>query len=269
LPDGPVLVVGASASGVQIADELRRAGRDVMLAAGRHFRLPRNYRGMEIMWWLDAMGHFTRPVGASAASPAARPAPSVQLIGDPSRRDLDLGTLQSAGVRLAGRLVAAEGDQVRFAGDLATSVGQADAALRSLLSRIDQHATAHGLDAEVEPATPLRPVTVPSDAPVGIDLERAGVQTVVWATGFRRSYPWLRVPVLDERGEIRHQGGVTPAPGLYVLGMRLQRSRASTFIDGVGADAAAVVEHLASRAPHPRRRPTTRPLSSRPEGSNR
>jgi putative flavoprotein involved in K+ transport len=245
LPAGGVLVVGASASGVQLADEIHASGRPVTLAAGRHNRLPRTYRGRDIVWWLDALGVFDEAAEDQPDLARARRQPSLQLVGRPDRATLDLPALERRGVRLAGRLAAIEGGRVRFADDLVAHTAAADARLARLLRRIDAFAAASGLDGEVGPREPFTPFLWPSPAPTELDLRQAGIRSVVWATGYGREYPWLRVPVLDARGEIRHAGGVTAAPGLYVLGLYFLRRRKSSFIDGVGQDAMELAAHLA------------------------
>ena len=246
LPDGGVLVVGASATGVQLADELAAAGRTVVLAVGRHSRLPRRYRGMDIFWWLERIGSLDRTIDEMPDPAAARHEPSLQLVGRPDHADLDLATLQAAGVELAGRLAGVDGTAVRFAGDLPSTVAAVDARRRQLLAAIDAHIDASGLAAEVlDPVTPP-PVTV-GGARDRLDLRARGITSVIWATGHRRTYPWLALPVLDGAGEIRHRHGVTPVPGLYVLGQRFQHRRRSSFIDGVGRDADDIVCHLTGR----------------------
>jgi putative flavoprotein involved in K+ transport len=240
VPDGGVLVVGASATGVQLAAELRAAGRDVVLAVGRHARIPRTYRGMDIMWWFERLGRFDRTIDEVADPLRARREPSLQLAGG---RVIDLRTLQAAGVRLAGRVTGLDGSVVSFAGDLAATAAAADQRLRRLLGDIDRHVGATGLDTEVLDRDPPPPVR-PGRGPERVDLRREGVGAVVWATGHRRAYPWLHVPVLDEHGEIRQTRGRTPWPGLYVLGQRFQQHRNSNFLDGVGRDAADVADHI-------------------------
>ena len=242
IADGAVLVVGASASGVQLADELATAGRRVVLAVGTHNRLPRRYRGRDILCWLDAMGVLDRPVtAADRARPQADP--SLQLAGRPDVRDVDLPALQRRGVTLTGRLVGFDGGRARFAADLRASTAGADIRLRRLLSRVDAYAEATGLCGEIFPDSSLATVNV-GGAPTELNLRTAGIRTVLWATGYRRTYPWLHVPVLDAAGEIRHTAGATPAAGLYVVGMRLQTRRNSTFLDGVRHDAAFVAARV-------------------------
>ncbi len=244
LPEGGVLVVGASATGVQLASELRRSGRPVTLAVSRHVRMPRRYRGRDILWWYDALGMGDERAGAVADLEAARAAPSLQLVGSPEHRTLDLAVLRDEGVRLVGRAVGVEGGRVALADDLAANVRAADDRLARLLGRIDAHLAAEGLAAPAP--EPIRPVSL-EPVPASIDLRAEGIRTVLWATGYRRSYPWLRVPVLDARGELIQVGGVTAAPGLYALGLPLLRRRKSTWLDGVGADARELTDHLADR----------------------
>jgi putative flavoprotein involved in K+ transport len=245
LPDGAVLVVGASASGVQLADELARAGRDVVLAVGNHSRVPRRYRGMDIWWWLDRIGTFAKTIDEVSDPARARSEGALQLIGRDDHRDVDLASLQAQGVLLAGRLAGADHRHVRFADDLAARVEAANGRLARILRDIDTHIAANGLEREVLPPAPLRHVDL-CEPTTGLDLRRRGIHAVVWATGFRRHYPWLRVPVLGRDGEIVQRRGVTPHRGLYVLGQRFQHRRDANFIDGVRHDAAYVVDHIST-----------------------
>jgi putative flavoprotein involved in K+ transport len=243
LPDGGVLVVGASATGVQLADELAAAGRDVVLAVGNHSRLPREYRGMDILWWLERMGTFDRTIDQVSDPVTARREPSFQLVGRPDHRTIDLGTLRDGGVELAGRMILADGQRVHFAGDLAHTIAAADVRLDRILADIDCHIEASCLGAEVLERESPRPIPIEHEL-IDLDLRNRQVRTVIWATGHRRAYPWLHVPVLDDAGEIRQRHGVTRVPGLYVLGQRFQHRRNSNFIDGVGRDAIEVAEHV-------------------------
>jgi putative flavoprotein involved in K+ transport len=240
LPDGGVLVVGASATGVQLADELAAAGRRVALAVGSHSRLPRTYRALDICWWLDAMGVFDSALAGHPRPAAARREPSLQLSGRPGGHDVGLPALQARGVVLTGRLTGIDGRRVRLAQDLPVTTREADARLRRLLRRIDVFAERSGIATETGPAEPDGTVRA-HGALAELDLRRAGYRAVIWATGFRRSYPWLHVPVLDDNGDISHLNGTTASPGLHVIGMRWQTRRSSTFLDGVRHDAAIVV----------------------------
>jgi len=246
LPEGGALVVGASATGVQLAAELHRSGRRVTLAVGRHLRLPRVYRGRDVMAWLDAAGVLDETAADVADLEAARRQTSPQLLGAPDRRTLDLGALRDLGVRLVGRVSDVRDGRVLLARDLRRNVAASEVRLERLLRRIDAYVERSGQSGVVPAPEAARPILVPS-TPASLDLRAEGIRTVVWATGYRRSYPWLHVPVLDARGEIRHDGGVTPAPGLYVLGLQFLRRRKSSWIDGVGADAVEIVDHLARR----------------------
>jgi putative flavoprotein involved in K+ transport len=242
VPQGGVLVVGASATGLQIADELAEAHRKVTLAVGTHVRVPRRYRGKDILYWMDVMGAFNAP-----ADPAEeRKTPPPQLIGTPENRDLNLGGLQNKGVRLAGRAISVQGDRVYFADDLKAKVQIADTQMMQLLAKIDEFIESSNALAPAADLASIAPVNART-APTVVDLRTEDIRTIVWATGYKRRYPWLKIPVLDDRGEIRHEGGVTPEPGLYVLGFRFQRSKGSNLIDGVGRDAKALSKHLAER----------------------
>lgn len=246
VPPGGVLVVGASSTGVQIAAELQASGRPVTLAVGRHTRLPRRYRGRDILWWLDRMGVLDERADQVPDLVASRGQPSLQLVGSPTSVTLDLATLARRGVRIVGRVTDAEATRVRLADDLIESTVAADVKLARLLRRIDRHIECAGLGTEVPPAPPFEPTPVMS-SPDRLNLRAEGIRTVFWATGYRRRYPWLRVPVIDDGGEIRHHGGVTSAPGLYVMGLRFLRRRKSSFLDGVADDARDLVTHIVTR----------------------
>ena len=245
LPDAGVLVVGASSSGVQIADEIHRSGRPVTVAVGRHTRLPRTYRGRDITWWLDRIGMLDERYDAVHDIAAARRQPSLQLIGSAEPRSLGLRELAHAGVRIVGRLLGGEGHRLHFDTDTGRAARAADEKMHRVLHRIDTHVMLSELEHIVDAAS--RPTSwVPAQGPSTIDLRAVGIGTIVWATGYRRDYAWLKVPVLDAHGELRHDGGVVSRPGLYALGLRFMRRRKSSFIDGVGPDATELAAHLAA-----------------------
>jgi putative flavoprotein involved in K+ transport len=245
LPDGGVLVVGASATGIQLAAEIHASGRPVTVAVGRHTRLPRTYRGKDILWWLDRMGVLDERAEHVKDLEVSRNQPSLQLVGTSDRRTLDLATLSASGVRLVGRATEADRTRVSFADDLVENVVGADAKLAKLRSRIDGFIDAMGVGDELAPAEPFSLTDVP-DAPTRLDLRAEGIRTVLWATGYRRDYSWLRLPILDTRGEIIHTGGVTRMPGVYVMGLRFLRRRNSSFIDGQAQDAEELADQLAT-----------------------
>jgi putative flavoprotein involved in K+ transport len=232
---GAVLVVGASASGVQIADELRRAGRPVTLAVGDHVRVPRTYRGRDISRWLDELGVLDERYDEVEDLARARRLPSLQLVGSPERRSLDLATLSAAGVQLTGRLVGVARGRALFSGSLANFLKAGDLKQARLLDRVDAHVGGGPGD---------RPGPTPLPAPV-TELDLARFAAVVWATGHRPRYPWLDPALLDRHGAIRHDGGVVvAAPGMYVIGLPFTRRRRSNLIAGVGPDAEALSAHL-------------------------
>ena len=243
LPDGGVLVVGASASGAQIAAELRASGREVVLAVGSHTRLPRRYRGVDIMWWLEQIGALSRTIDQVRNPRLARREPSLQLGTGSSTDELNLATLREAGIAITGRLVEADRHRVRFADNLEITVAAAESRLNRTLVEIDRFIQSSGLEAEVLPRQPVRSVKVTSQLDA-MDLKAAGISTVIWATGFRHQYPWLRVPVFDRHGDVQQYRGITSAPGLYVIGQRFMHRRDSSFVDGARHDALTICEHI-------------------------
>ena len=247
LPDGGVLVIGAGASGVQLADELNRAGREVTLAVGSHSRLLRTYRGIDSMWWLDQMGVFDKSIDAMADPQAAPRTPSLQIVGSSPPKDVNLPALQATGIDLVGRVMSIDGTRIEMADDLAATTAKADASLQHLLGRIDQYIDANGFESEVGEAAELKSVDA-AGTPTALDLGASGISTVIWATGYGRAYDWLKVPVLDERSEIIHKKGITPADGMYVLGLNFLSQRNSNFIDGVRHDAKRLAGLITSNA---------------------
>jgi putative flavoprotein involved in K+ transport len=245
LPDGGVLVVGASATGAQLAAELRESGRPVILSVGEHTRLPRTYRGRDVLWWMDASGVWDQRHDEIDDLSRARRLPSPQLAGTPERRTLDLNALTSMGVELAGRLAAIRDGRALFSGGLRNVFSLADLKLRRLLDTFDEWALTSGRDGEFAPPERPAPTRVPPSARLQLDLGSGEIRSVVWATGFRPDYRWLEVPVTDAKGQLRHEGGVVDSPGLYALGLPVLRRRRSTFICGIEDDARAVTGHLA------------------------
>jgi putative flavoprotein involved in K+ transport len=244
LADGGVLVVGASASGIQIAGELHRSGRPVTLAVGEHVRMPRTYRGTDILWWMDASGLLDERYDQIPDLDRARNLPSMQLVGSDERTTVDLNSLSRLGVQLAGRLVGIRDGIAQFSGSLPNMFALADLKLGRLLDTIDAWATDAGVDSSAPPHR-FAPTDVPARALLSIDLRSGEIRTILWATGFRPDLSWLGVSVIDRKGQVRHDGGVTASPGLYLMGMPFLRRRKSSFIDGAAADAADLSGHLA------------------------
>jgi putative flavoprotein involved in K+ transport len=246
LATGGVLVVGASATGTQLADEIHRSGRPVTLAVGEHVRAPRVYRGKDIQWWMDATGLLDERFDAIDDLDRARRLPSFQLTGSVERKTLDLNSLQEIGVKIVGRFAGVANGKAQFSGSLHNCCAMADLKMNRLLATIDAWITSKGMDGQFEAPRRLAPTFVEDKPPLDIDLTTGDIQTIIWATGYRPDYSWLHVPVLDQKGQIRHEGGVTAHPGLYLMGMQFLRRRKSALIDGAGDDARDLAEHLVS-----------------------
>jgi putative flavoprotein involved in K+ transport len=245
LPDGGVLVVGASATGVQLAAEISRSGRPVTLSVGEHVRLPRLYRGRDVLWWMDAAGVWDQRYDEVEDLTRARQLPSPQLVGTPERATLDLNALTALGVELVGRLAMVRDGRALFSGGLRNVFALADLKLNRLLDTFDEWALTSGRDAEFGSPERPAPTRAPESARLQLDLRSGEIRAIVWATGFRPDYGWLDVPVVDAKGHLRHDGGVLDSPGLYALGLPVLRRRRSTFICGIEDDARAVIDHLA------------------------
>ena len=247
LEEGGVMVIGAAASGAQIADEIHRSGRPVTLAVGEHVRAPRTYRGRDIQWWMDATGLNDERYDQVENLRRARSLSSFQIAGYADRRNIDLNALTSLGVKLVGRLAGIRDGKAQLSGSLRNLCELADLKQNRLLNTFDEWAAENGISGAVDPPHRPEPTRVEASPPLGLDFGRARIRTILWATGFRPDYSWLDVPVLDPKGNIRHDGGVvTEAPGLYVMGLPFLRRRKSSLIDGAGDDARDLSAHLAA-----------------------
>ncbi len=244
LPSGAVLVVGSGASGAQITEELVRAGRRVYLSVGRHTRVPRRYRSRDLTWWFDALGLFQmRPEqrGPIRVHPA--------ITGAYGGHTIDFRRFAADGVTLLGRAKTARDGVIDIAPDLAENLANGDAIYATFLDMVDAHVKHHAPDMPEEAAAravlsdPLC-VTEPLRR---LDLRAEGIGAVIWATGYGVDFGWIDVPVLDACGEPVHRGGVTDVPGLYFLGLQWLSKMSSSFLSGVGDDAADLAEHIAIR----------------------
>ncbi len=242
LRSGGVLVVGAGASGVQIAHELARSGRRVSLAVGEHLRMPRRYRGRDIQHWMQSSGLLDESWREVEDLARLRRLPSPQLAGTPEGLDMDIGTLRAAGVETLGRLAGVAGNSLQFSGSLANVIKLADLKMNRLLDSIDEHIESRGLPAGAGGRPAL--TTVGEKPRLAIRLATGEFSTVVWACGYRPDYSWLNLPVLDGKGMPRHKGGVAELPGVYFMGLPFMRRRKSSFICGAGDDARDIVHQL-------------------------
>jgi putative flavoprotein involved in K+ transport len=246
LPPGGVLVVGASATGVQLADEIQRSGRPVTLSVGEHVRLPRTYRGRDVLWWMEKSGVWNQRYDEIDDLERARRLPSPQLVGIAGRGSLDLNALSAAGVEIVGRLGAIRDGRALFSGGLRNQFALADLKMDRLLDTFDGWARERGDADGIGTAERPERTRAPAAPRLSIDLRSGEIRSIVWATGFRPDYGWLQLPVMNYRGELRHEGGaVSGAPGVCAIGLPVLRRRKSTFIIGAEADARDVVAHLA------------------------
>ncbi len=244
LPPGAVLVVGSGASGAQIAEELVRAGRRVYLSVGCHRRLPRRYRGRDLIWWLIAMGLDQMPTAQRG------PDRSLPLItGAFGGNTIDFRQFASLGVTLLGRMQGADQGVMNFAPDLAESLAYGDASYAGFLDLMDAHVERHGLKMpEDAPARAVLPAPHCLAEPIlQLDRRAAGIEAVVWATGYDFDFGWIDVPVLDARGAPIHRSGITEVPGMYFLGLQWLSRLNSSLLSGVGDDAAVLADHIAAR----------------------
>jgi putative flavoprotein involved in K+ transport len=246
LADGGALVVGASSSGAQIAHEIHRSGRPVILSVGEHIRAPRVYRGKDLEWWMDAAGVLDDRYDEVDDIARARRVASLQLAGTPDRSTLDINALSEIGVKLVGRIGdISENGKAQFSGSLRNMCALSDLKMGRLLDRIDEWAQTNGFDARANPPHRLPPTRVEPAPPLGMDLASGEIKGIIWATGYRPDYSWLEVPVLDRKGRLLHDGGVVSSPGMYLMGTQFMRRRKSALIDGAGDDARELSDHIA------------------------
>jgi putative flavoprotein involved in K+ transport len=240
---GGVLIVGASASGMQIADELLKAGHQVNMSVGEHVRMPRHYRGRNILDWMDQCGILNERYDEVEDIARGRRLPSSQLVGSNDRQFLDLNTLTDQGAKITGRLMGVNNGVAQFSGSLRNVVALADLKMKRLLNSIDEYIADQS---DIAPAEQFDDTQLDENPLLTLDLEASSIRTIIWATGFKPDYSWLDVPVLDRKGQLKHDGGIVESPGLYVLGLPLMRRRKSSFIFGIEDDARDITDHLFS-----------------------
>jgi putative flavoprotein involved in K+ transport len=247
LPAGAVLVVGSGASGCQIVEDLLAAGRRVYLSAGRHRRYPRRYRGRDMFWWMEQLGALDQTL---EERPEARERPNPLVTGVGGGHDIDLRRYRDDGVVLLGHLRGVTGSRLHLADDVETLLAAGDESVAVFSRSVDAYIERSGVGAPAEP-TPSFPAWFEGPSIRELDLEEAGITTVIWATGYRRDLGWIRLPVLDDRGEPVHRRGVTGCPGVYFLGLPWLHTLRSSVLCGVGDDAGHLAEHIASRVAAP------------------
>lgn len=247
LPDGEVLVVGTGQSGAQIAEDLHRAGRKVHLSVGSAPRIARFYRGRDVVAWLDDMGYYQKSIDSFTDADSVRFRANHYVTGRGGGRDIDLRAFAADGMRLYGRLCEIGSGVLGFDTDLSENLDNADAVSESVKDSIDEYIRAEGIAAPEEER--YCPVWTPENNPRRLDLNRSGITSVVWCTGFGRDDGWIRVPVFDGRGYPTHERGVTSWPGLYFVGLPWQHTWGSGRFSGVGKDAEYLSGRIVSHVP--------------------
>lgn len=244
LPDGAVMVVGAGASGSQIADELVRAGRKVFLSVGPHDRPPIRYRGKDFCWWLGKLGMWD----ARTKEPGQEHI-TIAVSGAHGGHTVDFRNFAARGMVLLGRAGPFKDGKLQVAGDLQKNIAEGDAHYLSILDKADAYAAAHGLDLPEEPtARQIGPMPAIVTNPLReVDLQAEGITSIIWATGFDLDFHWLKVGKFDDRGRPEHTSGISPVPGLYFVGLPWLTRRSSAFIWGAWRDASDLADHIAAR----------------------
>ena len=250
LEAGGVMVVGASATGLQLAEEIHGSGRPVTIAVGEHVRMPRIYRGRDILWWLDRVGISDERYDELDDIVRARSLPSPQLVGTREKITLDLNSMTANGVKLFGRLMGFNEGTAQFSGSLRNVCALADLKMDRMLDAIDEWVDENADASSFDPPHRFEATRVDESPALTLDLGKEDIRTILWATGFRPDYSWLDVPVLDHKGFIKHDGGVAESPGLYVIGLPVLRRRKSSFIHGVEDDARDLHQHLTNFLDH-------------------
>jgi len=246
LEPGGVLVVGASATGLQLADEIQQTGHPITIAVGEHVRMPRTYRGKDIQYWLHKAGILDERYDEVDDITRARRLPSPQLVGSLDPKILDLNRLTDNGATLVGRLMGIRDGTAQFSGSLRNVCALADLKMNRMLNTIDEWAEQSEDNEAFDPLERFEQTRVEKAPSLTIDLDDRNIKTVIWATGFRPDYGWLDVDILDRKGYIRHDGGVANAPGMYVIGLPVLRRRKSSFIHGTEDDVNDLIAHLAT-----------------------
>ena len=241
LPEGAVLVVGAGSSGAQIADELLRCGKRVYLSVGPHDLPPRRYRGRDFVWWLGVLGKWDVP----ALEPGTEHV-TIAVSGAHGGHTVDFRRLAAQGMTLVGRTESFADGVMHFAPDLADNIAQSNANTLSVLDEADAYIVRNGLDFPAEPEARevgADPQCV-TDPILALNIQEAGITSIIWATGFTLDYSWLQVDAFDEQGKPKHQRGVSAEPGVYFLGLPWQSRRGSSFIWGVWHDARYLADQI-------------------------
>jgi putative flavoprotein involved in K+ transport len=248
LPDGAVLVVGSGQSGVQLAEELSDAGREVYLSVGTAGRAPRRYRGSDVFRWLAGLATAPPELGVVMPTVDKLPDPALRLAGNPhlsghhGGHDTNLRQMAAAGMHLLGRIDGVEGERLLLRQDLGKNLAWADRFFDERFRELaDRYIERAGIDA---PPDDRIPFDFEPPEPQELDLSRAGITAVVWTTGYLREYPWLDLPIVDQYGFPRQNRGVTEVPGLYFLGLLWQTNLGSATLFGAAPDAAHIAGQL-------------------------
>jgi putative flavoprotein involved in K+ transport len=242
LPDGAVFVVGSGQSGCQVAEDLHRAGRETHLAVGNAGRLPRRYRGRDILDWDIVTGYIDLKVQDHPRGEAIRFKAHSHLSGRDGGYTVDLRRMALDGVRLHSKVLGVEKGCLRLSDDLAATLDSIDDSCRVEMDGIDRFIAENGLEAPPEKVVPFD--WQPKPEPPLLDLAATGISTVIYATGFHYDFGWIDLPVFDERGYPRYRRGVTEIPGLYFCGLHWMETQGSGLFYGVGRDAEYVVDRL-------------------------